>query len=74
MRSLVLRCIIILAFSTPLPALAQRCDVPRDDREIASCLGQELRLTDQRINEIYKILMGNKDETGRTALRNEQRA
>lgn len=55
------------------PALAD-CANATASAEIKSCLAQDLRDSDARINASYKLLMASRDEAGKTALRNEQRA
>ncbi len=61
-----------LAF-IPTVALAD-CDQPADNAETAQCLGEQMHETDQRINAVYKQLMGTLPETGKRDLRAEQRA
>ena len=63
----------VLAVAWPAAARAD-CAAPADDDELAQCLGQDLRLADQRINASYKAAIGTLDEAGKTALRNAQRA
>lgn len=50
------------------------CANPVGDAEIVTCLGQELRQSDRQINDSYQRLMTTLDESGKTQLRNEQRA
>lgn len=56
-----------------LPVWAD-CDNPSTRDEISQCLGDELRLEDQRINESYQALMKKLGEAEKTALRDVQRA
>ena len=59
----------------PIPVtLAKECDRPQTSEAVARCLGNELRQSDVKINDIYKRLMGRLDETERAKLRDEQRA
>jgi len=53
---------------------AKECDRPQTSEEVARCLGNELRQSDVKINDIYQQLMVSFDETGRKRLRDEQRA
>jgi uncharacterized protein YecT (DUF1311 family) len=63
-------CTFILMAS---PAFAN-CATATAPEEIKSCLAQDLRDSDARINAAYKLLMASRDAAGQTALRNEQRA
>lgn len=64
---------VILALGWVAPAWAG-CGPEASEVEQAVCLAQDLRDSDKRINAVYKALMGNLDEAGKTALRDEQRA
>ncbi|HEX4635935.1 MAG TPA: lysozyme inhibitor LprI family protein, partial [Rhizomicrobium sp.] len=55
------------------PAFAN-CATATAPEEIKSCLAQDLRDSDARINAAYKLLMASHDAAGQTLLRNEQRA
>jgi uncharacterized protein YecT (DUF1311 family) len=55
-------------------AASAECGSGGSDTEVQACLAQDLRDSDQRINAIYKSLMASRDEAGKTALRDEQRA
>jgi len=55
------------------PAFADCGTVTASD-EIKSCLAQDLRDSDARINATYKLLMASRDAAAQIALRNEQRA
>jgi uncharacterized protein YecT (DUF1311 family) len=59
-----------------LAATAARADCSNgtSDAEIKACLGQELRDSDQRINAVYKAIMASRDDPGKIALRDQQRA
>jgi uncharacterized protein YecT (DUF1311 family) len=65
--------VLISFFWVAGPAFAE-CDTNASDTEITSCLGQDLRDSDKRINAVYKELMGRLDDTGKNDLRNVQRA
>jgi len=55
-------------------AQASECDRPQTSEEVAHCLGNELRQSDVKINDIYQQLIARLDATGRKKLRDEQRA
>jgi uncharacterized protein YecT (DUF1311 family) len=55
------------------PAFAD-CTTAAASQEIKSCLAQDLRNSDARINAVYKLLMASRDSADKIALRNEQRA
>lgn len=53
---------------------AKECDRPQTSEAVVSCLGNELRQSDVKINDIYQQLTERLDRTGRKKLRDEQRA
>lgn len=55
------------------PAFAD-CSTATAREDVKSCLAQDLRDSDARINAVYKLLMTSRDDAGKTTLRNEQRA
>lgn len=56
-------------------ALGQNpCDNPKTPADRIACVGQELRQTDKKINEVYKDLATRLSADGKKQLRNEQRA
>ncbi len=55
-------------------AFAADCYTATADAEVKSCLAQELRDADQRINAVYKSVMDGRDEAGKVSLRDQQRA
>jgi len=59
--------------SMATPAFAN-CATATAPEEIKSCLAQDLRDSDARINATYKLLMASRDAAGQLQLRNEQRA
>lgn len=64
--------IAVVALGWAAPAWAG-CGAEATEAEQAACLAQDLRDSDKRINAVYKALMGNLDEAGQKALRDEQR-
>ena len=66
-------CVLAALAFLSAPAFAN-CDVPGSNQEAISCLAQDLRDSDKRINAVYKLLMDSKDKAGKLALRDEQRA
>jgi len=50
------------------------CGTDSSDEAVKSCLAQDLRDSDKRINATYKLLMSSLDEAGKLSLRDEQRA
>lgn len=65
---------LLLALAPISVAQANECDRPQTSEEVAHCLGNELRQSDVKINDIYQQLMARLDETDRKKLREEQRA
>lgn len=66
------------SFADPLPPgyrawRDQTCDDPQNSRETALCLDQELRASDQLINQSYQRLMETLDTAERARLKQEQR-
>jgi uncharacterized protein YecT (DUF1311 family) len=55
-------------------AHAGACDDARTSEAVAGCLAQELRAADANINATYSALMARLDDSGRSALRAQQRA
>lgn len=53
---------------------AKECDRPQTSEAVARCLGNELRQSDVKINDIYQQLMGRLDEPEQTKLLDDQRA
>lgn len=53
---------------------AKECDRPQTSEAVALCLGNELRQSDVKINDIYQQLMGRLDEPEQTKLLDDQRA
>jgi uncharacterized protein YecT (DUF1311 family) len=65
------------SFGDPLPPgyrawRDQTCDDPQNSRETALCLDQELRASDQLINQSYQRLMESLDTAERARLKLEQ--
>lgn len=66
--------LFLLALAPVSVTQAKECDRPQTSEAVARCLGNELRQSDVKINDIYQQLMGRLDETERAKLRDEQRA
>jgi uncharacterized protein YecT (DUF1311 family) len=56
------------------PAIAASCEKPNSSREVAECLGSELRESDGRINRSYQTVMKLLGEGEQKVLRAEQRS
>lgn len=65
---------LLLTLAPVAVAQANECDRPQTSDAMARCLGNELRQSDAKINDIYQQLMARFDETDRKRLRDEQRA
>lgn len=68
--------VIMVAFAGLFTASAARAECYSDasEAQISSCLSQDLRDSDKRINAVYRALMGSMAEPAKLSLRDEQRA
>lgn len=51
MKKLLHAAVLSAAVGFTAPSLAQTCDAPQTDAEVAACLGAELRESDATINQ-----------------------
>lgn len=65
---------VVAAFAMNAGVAWADCGTGGSDAEVRDCLAQDLKDSDRRINAVYKSLMASRDEAGKTALRDEQRA
>ncbi len=55
-------------------AHSAECDAPENEAQTRTCIGDELRTSDQVINDVYKTAMASRNDEQKAALRTEQRA
>ena len=74
MKSLITLTLAAAAWMAATATARAECAPDAAAAEVTKCLADDLRASDKRINAVYKLLMENKDEAGKLALRDEQRA